>query len=76
MNKTLLITFITAAFVLAGCDNKPAPSEPIDAFYHQKNSAVYTYEQNEQKFAYEACLAKHRESHTEGECHVPDFLKK
>lgn len=76
MNKILFISIITAAFILTGCDKKQAPAEPTDAFYHQKNSTVYTYEQNEQKFAYEACMAQHRNSHTEGECHVPDFLKK
>lgn len=73
MNKAISIA-IAAAFILAGC-NKEA-DQPAPSFYNQKNSTVYTYKQNEEKMAYEECLAKHRETHTEGECHVPDFLKK
>lgn len=73
MNKAILLTIATAV-ILAGCNQEA--DKPAASFYNQKNSTVYTYKQTEQKLAYEECLAKHHDNHTEGECHVPDFFKK
>lgn len=73
MNKmTLLILAIF--FALAGCEKES--DQKRGSFYQQKNATVYSYEQTEQKLAYEGCVAKHRDNHTEGKCRVPDFLKK
>lgn len=73
MNMTLFIAVIAALF-LTGCEKDA--EQKATSFYNQKNATVFSYEQTEQKLAYEECLAKHRDSHIEGECHVPDFLKK
>lgn len=73
MNKTFFIAVIAALF-LTGCEKDA--EQNATSFYNQKNGTVFSYEQTEQKLAYEECLARHRDSHTEGECHVPDFLKK
>jgi hypothetical protein len=73
MKKMTLLTFATLV-ALTGCE-KESEQKPA-SFYNQKYSTVLTYEQTEQKFSYQDCLAKNRETHTEGECRVPDFLKK
>lgn len=71
-NTTLLTLAILVA--LTGCE-KESEQKPA-SFYNQKNSTVYSYEQTQQKLDYQNCLAKHRETNTEGECRVPEFLKK
>lgn len=73
MKETTLIA-LAALAALTGCE-KESDQKPA-SFYHQKYSTVLTYEQTEQKFAYQECLSKHRENHSEGECRVPDILKK
>lgn len=73
MKNTTLLT-LTTLIALTGCE-KESEQKPA-SFYNQKYSTVLTYEQTEQKFAYQECIAKHRENHSEGECRVPDFLKK
>lgn len=73
MKKMKLLTLATLV-VLTGCE-KESEQKP-SSFYNQKNATVYSYEQTQQKLDYQNCLAKHREAHIEGECRVPDFLKK
>jgi hypothetical protein len=73
MKKMTLLTLATLV-ALTGCE-KESEQKPA-SFYNQKNATVYSYEKTQQKMDYQNCLAKHRETHIEGECSVPDFLKK